>query len=220
LAALGRHAEAEEAYREALRFEPDNPTVHSKLGKLLDEQARHNEADAELNESIRLEPENGKHWAHRGWVGAHRGEWEKALSDFDKAIEVSPKDAALHNDLARELAAQPSPDGRGAGSALKWAKKAVEFEPKEGSYWKTLGIALYREAEWNASVLALNESMSLRNGGDSSDWLFLAMCHAKLGEKEKARAWYNKAAERLTRSPTSNDALRRFRKETEDLLGL
>ena len=39
--------------------------------------------------------------------------------------------------------------------------------------------------------------MALRNGGNSIDWLFLAMAHCQLAEKEAARNWYEKAAKEL-----------------------
>ena len=37
--------------------------------------------------------------------------------------------------------------------------------------------------------------MDLRNGGDSFDWFFLAMAHWRLGEKDKAREWYERAVQ-------------------------
>jgi hypothetical protein len=39
--------------------------------------------------------------------------------------------------------------------------------------------------------------MALRNGGNNTDWLFLAMAHWQLGEKEAARKWYETAAKQL-----------------------
>ena len=42
---------------------------------------------------------------------------------------------------------------------------------------------------------ALYRSMELRNEGDSFDWFFLAMIHAHLGRKERAREWYDKASQ-------------------------
>jgi tetratricopeptide (TPR) repeat protein len=156
----------------------------------------------------------------RGWAYAHRGEWPKALADYDKATELGPNDANLHNNLAWDLATHADAPGREPGRALQWAKKAVELEPNEGAYWNTLGIASYRAGDWKAALAALEESMELRNGGDSSDWFFLAMCNEKLGGKEKARAWYDKAVAWMAKNEPHNDVSRRFRAETEDLLGL
>lgn len=61
--------------------------------------------------------------------------------------------------------------------------------------------------------------MELRQGGNSFDWLFLAMC-PKLGDKEKARHWYDRAARCLDGNQRTNEELRRFRAEAAEVLGL
>ena len=81
-----------------------------------------------------------------------------------------------HNELAWLLATDPNPNARDPGRAVNWAKKAVELAPNEGNFWNTLGVAHYRAGDWKAALEALEKSMKLRNGGDSSDWFFLAMC--------------------------------------------
>ena len=52
--------------------------------------------------------------------------------------------------------------------------------------------------------------MALRKGGDAYDWFFLAMAHWQLGEKGKAREWYNRAVQWMDKSQPSNEELRRF----------
>ena len=53
--------------------------------------------------------------------------------------------------------------------------------------------------------------MELRQGGDSFDWFFLAMAHWQFGEKEKAGAWFDKAAAWIEKNSPDDDELRRFR---------
>ena len=60
---------------------------------------------------------------------------------------------------------------------VELAQQAVESAPQDGMVWRTLGAAHYRASNWKAAVDALNKSMDLRQGGDSIDWLFLAMAH-------------------------------------------
>ncbi len=87
LAWVGRLAEAEDAYRAALRLRPQDPVAHENLGTFLEDQARYGEAEAEFNEAIRLQPEHGWFWVLRGWAHADRGQWDKASADFIKAAE-------------------------------------------------------------------------------------------------------------------------------------
>src|SRR5207247_1141032 len=99
------------------------------------------------------------------------------------------------------------------------AKQAVEREPKEGTYWNTLGAAHYRAGDWQAAIAALDKSMELRQGGDSFDWFFLAMAHWRLGGKEKARKWYDQAVAWMDKNKPHHGELRRFRAEAAELLG-
>ncbi len=60
-------------------------------------------------------------------------------------------------------------------------------------YCNPLGVAHYRAGDWKAAIAALQRSMELHKGGNSSDWFFLAMAHEKLGDKEQARQWHDRA---------------------------
>jgi hypothetical protein len=57
-------------------------------------------------------------------------------------------------------------------------------------------------------------------GGDAGQWFFLAMAHRQVGEKDKAREWYDKAVEWMDKNEPKNDELRRFRAEAAELLEL
>ena len=124
------------------------------------------------------------------------------------------------NNLAWLLATCPDAKVRDGGRAVELAKKAVERAPAQGAYHTTLGAAHYRAAAWNEAVAALEKSAGLRNGGDSFDWFFLAMAHWKLGAKDKAREWYDKAVRWMDTNQPKNEELRRFRAEAAELLGL
>jgi WD40 repeat protein/Flp pilus assembly protein TadD len=89
LAWVGRLAEAEDVYREALILVPHDPVLHENFGKFLEDRARYGEAEAEFDEAIRLQPEHGRFWVLRGWAYADRGQWDKASADFIKAAQCT-----------------------------------------------------------------------------------------------------------------------------------
>ena len=62
--------------------------------------------------------------------------------------------------------------------------------------------------------------MELRKGGDSFDWLFLAMAHWQMGEKEQAGKWYDQAVQWMEKNKPQDEELRRFRTEAAELLQL
>jgi uncharacterized protein HemY len=94
----------------------------------------------------------------------------------------------------------------------------VDLARKNGDYWNTLGVAHYCAGEWHAAKTALEKSMGLRKGGDSSDWFFLAMAHSQLGDNAKAREWYHKAVAWMDKNRPQDAELNRFRAEAEALL--
>ena len=58
--------------------------------------------------------------------------------------------------------------------------------------------------------------MKRKHGGDSEDWIFLAMAHWKLGQKTEARRYYDRAVQRMP----IQASLQRFRAEAAALLGI
>jgi cytochrome c-type biogenesis protein CcmH/NrfG len=69
---LKRYAEAVEAYKEAIRLEPDNASAHMGLGGAYRGLDRDAEAVEAFKEAIRLEPDNAS--AHLAWAG-HISGW-------------------------------------------------------------------------------------------------------------------------------------------------
>src|SRR5205814_2297019 len=57
-------------------------------------------------------------------------QWDKAIAAYSKAIELEPKCAGAHNNLAWLLAMCPDVTVRDSGRAVELARKAVELAPK------------------------------------------------------------------------------------------
>lgn len=124
------------------------------------------------------------------------------------------------NNGAWLLATCPDTALRDAAAAVKYARRALEIIPNDANTWNTLGVAYFRLGAWDEARSALYRSMELRNEGDSFDWFFLAMIHAKLGRKERAREWYDQAAEWSHTHRPGDDELYRFEAEAAEALGL
>jgi hypothetical protein len=60
--------------------------------------------------------------------------------------------------------------------------------------------------------------MQFRNGGDSADWFFLAMCDWQLGDKDAAGKQYDQAVSWMDKNKSNDAELRGFRAEAEELL--
>jgi tetratricopeptide (TPR) repeat protein len=124
--------------------------------------------------------------------------------------------------LAGLLANCPDARLRDPKRAVELAQKsATELDPPSAWAWHVLGSARYRTGAWKDSIAALEKSIELRkDGGDSFPWFLLAMDHWKLGDKGKAREWYDRAVEWMDKNQPKNEDLRRFQAEASELLEL
>ena len=94
-------------------------------------------------------------------------QYDKALADLIKFLEADTKKIELLNTFAWEFATCHAPEPRAMVKVVECARRATELEPRSGGCWNTLGVALYRNADWAVAIDALEKSMELRDGGDS-----------------------------------------------------
>lgn len=135
---------------------------------------------------------------------------------LERAQEQCQDIPPILNNLAWWMVSLPHPPFGNADLGLQMAKKATEKAPQNRDHWNTLGAAYYRAGNWQKSIAALEKSRALRAGGDSYDFLFLAMAHWQLGDKDQAREWYQKAT--AQRPKTKNEELSHIQDEAAGLL--
>jgi WD40 repeat protein/serine/threonine protein kinase/tetratricopeptide (TPR) repeat protein len=188
LACVGRLAEAENAYRAALKLIPRDPMAHENIGTFLEDQARYEEAAAEFNEAIKLQPEHGWFWVLRGWAHADLGQWDDASADFSKAAECrEPHEAAWYSrailhlrdgnlDGYRSICSDML-DRFGAGATwtctlspgsgidpdriVSLAEELLARSSRDHWHVNQLGVALFRAGRFEAAVTRLTEAAAL-----------------------------------------------------------
>jgi uncharacterized protein HemY len=127
------------------------------------------------------------------------------------------------NNLAWLLATAPDTKLRDPRRAVELAKGAVEKSPKSSAYRGTLGTARYRAGDWKAASADLEQAIRLGKADNSKNafnGFFLAMAHWQLGDKDKARAWFDKSLAWMEKSKKDDVELKRLRAEAADLLGV
>ena len=146
--------------------------------------------------------------------------------DTDNLLDaVSRDDGAARSQLLdrhRELAwflATCSDEGfRKPEEGLALADQAVAAM-KDAPAGRTLGVARLRAGKPGPAAEALEKGLALAKRDDAVAWLFLAMVCWQLGDKDGARAWYDRAAAWTEKERPSDPTLRRFRAEAAALLG-
>src|SRR5262245_763562 len=122
---------------------------------------------------------------------------------------------------AWQLAAQSNPKPSDLRRADELANEVVALEPNSARNWNRLGVIRYWARDWKGCTKAQHRSIELDDqpkGGNSFQWFLLAMAHAQLGEKEKAREWHGKAVEWMDKHLPKDEELRRYRVESSTLL--
>ncbi|MEX2553622.1 MAG: protein kinase, partial [Actinomycetota bacterium] len=207
LRAWGRTQEAEDAIRRSLEIRQkliaDHPGVephaidlgrsYFDLGLLLHDTRRPQEAAEAFRQAREL---------------------------FEMVAKEFPDVADPQFALAWLLATCPAPQFRDPDRAVEAAQRHLQHFTSSRKGWHVLGIAQYRAGKWQAAVEALAKAMELGQGGDSSEWFFLAMAQWQLGQKDEARKRYDQAVAWMDKNRPGDQDLRRFRAEAAELLGV
>jgi tetratricopeptide (TPR) repeat protein len=145
---------------------------------------------------------------------------QETIAAYRATLATDPAGAIRQNELAWLLATTPDVQYREPAQAVQHGLEAVRLMPQDADAWNTLGVAHYRNGQWNEAIDALNKSME-RSGGTAIDWLFLAMTHWQRGERDEARTWYDRAATWMQDQADEalTEELTRFRAEADELLG-
>jgi serine/threonine protein kinase/tetratricopeptide (TPR) repeat protein len=224
LARKGRLDEAIDRYCEALELEPNSSDAYYNLGIALKNAKRLDDAIDCWEEGVQRFPNNGRFHIGLAEVLELQRKHDYASAEFRKAMKLDPNSrtaiAWAKNNVAWSWATRRIGTDQDPVQAVKLAEEAIELLPQEAGMWNTLGVAHYRATDYMACIKALNKSMSLAKGGTSFDWFFLAMAEWQLGNKEKARSWYDKAVAWMEKESPQDEQLRRFQLEAAELLML
>jgi tetratricopeptide (TPR) repeat protein len=133
-----------------------------------------------------------------------------------------PDHAAAHEALAWYLLTGPIPI-RHPPTALRHAQRAVELQGDRAAFLNTLGVALYRNGHYPRAVRVLQQSLVASNRqNDGFDLFFLSMCHARLGDRVKAKECLERAVQWVggyrSLSVERATELKQFRDEAERAL--
>ena len=104
---------------------------------------------------------------------------------------------------------------------------ADRYPAKLPDYLDTLGGALLRAGRYDEAIARLNESLKVRTNGETAGtWLFLALAHARRGDREQARRLYDQAGAWVEQRRSwfanrwrTEDELYRLRAEVAELIG-
>ncbi|MGQ0662306.1 MAG: c-type cytochrome biogenesis protein CcmI [Pseudomonadota bacterium] len=205
LSALGRHAEALPAWRRAVALAPDSPELLGPFGESLVEAASGvvtPEARAAFERALVAEPGDPRARFYIGLARAQEGASREAIQMWTDLVAVSPEDApwlALTRQQIHHTAAAARIDPatiRPSAAAL--APKAAPAAPRGPGAAEIEAASRLPPAERAAMIRDMVERLARRlesEPGDLEGWRRLGRSWRALGEAEKSRAAYGRAAE-------------------------
>jgi serine/threonine protein kinase/Flp pilus assembly protein TadD len=173
--------------------------THINIGLLLFGDRRHAAADAFL-EALEILRNLMESHPDRADI---RGLWMIAVRNFGWLILTSPDPRERDRARVREL-----------------AREAVERSPQDALSWNTLGLALYRDHQYEGALEAIRKAVERGSAPSVIDWLAMALIESRRGAHDEALDWYRKAATALGQGGPHSPGLTRLRDEAAALVGL
>jgi serine/threonine-protein kinase len=187
--ALGRTAQAEALYRQAVELQPAYWGNHSYLGAFYYRHGRYVEAEAAFRKVIELAPDNARGYTNLGQVlHSAGGRDDEAVRALEHSLSLRPTYAAASN-----LGVVEFSHGRYAQAARAF-EQALEHDTSDYRVWRNLGVSYYwapgaRDKAKDAltRAIALGDEQLRVSPRDGALLVDLADCHALLGRAARAR---------------------------------
>jgi len=136
---------------------------------------------------IRSEPRNASAYIDRGIAYAKKGEFNKAVPDFNKAIEIDPNSAPAYNN--RGLAYRRKDDLK---KALSDYAKAIQIDPRYAEAYNNRGYALCHDEEYDRAFADFAKAVAI-DPKYAEAFRGRAACHHANGNYDAAIADYTRA---------------------------
>ena len=196
----GRYAQAEALYSQTL-------------------EGRRRMLGPERDETLRSMHDLATVYWRQGKYAQAEALYTQTLGLYRESLQAKPDRPGLLNDFAWYLVTVPDPRQRRPQEALQLARRAVKGAPENAAYYNTLGLAEYRNGQWDEAVAALNKSAEMNKGSDPTDFLFLAMAHWARGDRAEAEQFFKRFVDGASKRAANDRELRMFWAEAAELLG-
>jgi TolB-like protein/DNA-binding winged helix-turn-helix (wHTH) protein len=182
-------AGAEREYRRAIELNPNYETAHQWYAEYLSAMGRHREAIAEIRRAREANPVSLIVNAVEAWVLYFAREYDQAIAEGQKVVEMDPQFAEVYEYLKRCY------DQKGmyreAIAARQTRRKLLGYDVKESAALREASATTSARVYWQKRLDQEVEE-SKREPSTAFD---MAEIFAQLGQKDQAFSWLERAYE-------------------------
>ena len=144
-------------------------------------------------------------YINRGNAYDDKGEHDRAIEDYDKAIALNPKNANAYYNRGNAYYNMSEYD-----RAIKDYDNAIALDPKYADAYGNRGTSYRNKGEYDSAIADYDKSIAL-NPNDAIDYNNRGFAYEKLGNKQMAETDYQKALSLLPGDKYATAALQRLK---------
>jgi TolB-like protein/Flp pilus assembly protein TadD len=182
-------SDSERRFKRAIKLNPNYPTAHRYYAYYLGDRRRFDDALAESRLAQELDPLSLIDRATVGWAFYFGGQYDQAIEQCEKTLEIDPHFWLAHDYLARAYFQK----GMYKEASAEF-QKAKSFSPGSPVLIAELGYTDAVSGKKQDAQMALEELMQLSKRRHVPSFWF-AFLYSGLVEKDRAFEWLQKAYE-------------------------
>ena len=178
---------------EALTLFPDQPEVYLLNGIANSQKKKYAEAATAYQSGVKMVVDNKKlevqFYASLGDTYQELKDFQKSEENYDKALEMEPKNATVLNNYAYYLSVR----GEKLTKAEEMSRLSNEIEPSQASYQDTYGWIMYKQGNYKDVKVWIEKALANTPGKSGTLLEHYGDVLFKLGENIKALEYWQQA---------------------------
>lgn len=177
---LGHHAQAIEAYRQALQINPQYADAWNNLGDDYVGAGQYAKAIEAERQALQINPQDADAWNILGGAYDDAGQYSQAIKADRQALQINPRNATAWNylglsyDRANEYA-----------QAISAYRRSLQIDPRDEKTWYQLGLTYFFAGQYAQTINTEKQLLQL-NPLDSSSWFILGSAYNRSSQYTQA----------------------------------
>lgn len=180
----GHFQESAQAYRQALKVQPELALAHYGLGLALARLQKYQEAVTSFQAAIRYEPEWARAHKDLGVAYLKLKRWPQAVEAFKTSLKNQPEDPEVSYNLGVALGKLDKHE-----EALEAFEAAVRLKPDYVAALNNLGMANIKLNRWVEAKRAFDKALAIQADSPEAH-LGLLACYIQQGDRQSATRTY------------------------------